>query len=311
MSCDISYESPQKLKRRRSGGMPGRKPSRPTGQTGGSLEAGCFNLALTMECGQVFGWHKHDNAYFGIIKENAVVVAQMGDQVKFCAAGALAASDIAHYLGLDDDLRRILASVAVDPFMKRVLTTGKGLRLLRQEPWHCLCSYLLSSSNRVERIDRLVKEIARTWGTRHTISGRRVYRLPEPARLAGCGEAGIRACGAGFRSPYLVRAAKRVADGTIDFALLQAMPYEEAKEVLMTIDGVGDKIADCVLLFAFSKYEAFPVDVWIKKAVEKVYFNSKVVNNNEIRRFAREHFGAYAGYAQEYIYYHVRTHGME
>jgi N-glycosylase/DNA lyase len=261
-----------------------------------------------MECGQVFGWHKHDDTYTGIILGQPVVLRQVGGLVEVIAPRALKAAAIKHYLGLDEHLETILKSVRVDPFMKRVMASVTGLRLLKQEPWHCLCSYLLSSSNRVERIDKTVKEIARRWGTPHSIGGHEVHSLPEPAVLAACGEHGIRACGAGFRSPYLVRAAAKVADGTIDFARLGRLSYEEAKEILVTIDGVGDKIADCVLLFAFSRYEAFPVDVWIKKAIERVYFDSRTVNNKEIRRFAREHFGPYAGYAQEYIYHYARSH---
>jgi N-glycosylase/DNA lyase len=276
----------------------------------GRITAPDLDLALTLECGQVFGWHKEEGSYIGIIEGSPVELRQAGDRVEFRAPRALGRARVAHYLGLDDDLKAILTSVSVDPFMRRVLRAVRGLRLVKQEPWHCLCSYLLSSSNRVERIDKTVKEIARRWGDAHCLGGREVHSLPEPEALAGCGEPGIRACGAGFRAPYLARAAARVADGTIDFDQLGLLPYEEAKQILVTIDGVGEKIADCVLLFAFSKYEAFPVDVWIKKAIEQIYFDGRTVNNKEIRRFAREHFGPYAGYAQEYIYYYARVHGL-
>ena len=270
-----------------------------------------LDLALTLECGQVFGWHRDEDSYFGIIEGLPVGLRQAGDRIEFTAPRALGRARVARYLSLDDDLEAILVSVNVDPFMRRVLRSVKGLRLLKQEPWHCLCSYLLSSSNRVERIDKTVKEIARRWGSAHTVGGWEIHRLPEPEVLARCGEPGIRACGAGFRAPYLARAAAKVADGTIDFDQLRRLPYDEAKEILVTLDGVGDKIADCVLLFAFSKYEAFPVDVWIKKAIERIYFGGRTVNNREIRRFAREHFGPYAGYAQEYIYHYARIHGLE
>lgn len=277
----------------------------------GSLDAREFSLNITLECGQVFGWTKYDDTYFGIIGGAAVSLRQAGDRIEFRAISGATPRSIARYLGLDDDLRAILEPVRGDPFMRRVLRAVRGLRLLRQEPWHCLCSYLLSSSNRVERIDKSVKEIARRWGKRHVLAGREVYELPSPAGLARCGEPGMRLCGAGFRAPYLVRAAERVAAGEIDFDVIRRMPYDKAKETLIDLDGVGEKIADCVLLFAFSKFEAFPVDVWIKRAVEKVYFNSRTVSTGEIRRFAREHFGPYAGYAQEYIYYYARMHGLE
>jgi N-glycosylase/DNA lyase len=163
----------------------------------------------------------------------------------------------------------------------------------------------------VERIDKSVKEIARRWGKRHSLGGHEVFELPMPAELARCTEPAIRACGTGFRAPYLLRAARRVADGTIDLGAIGQMPYEQAKQTLMTLDGVGDKIADCVLLFAFSKSEAFPVDVWIKKAIERIYFDSRKVGLKEIHGFAREHFGTHAGYAQEYIYYYARNHGLD
>lgn len=285
---------------------------RPTAAlTSGTLEAGEFALDTTMECGQVFGWTKYDDTYFGIIEGRPAAVRQVGGRVEFTAGRGLGPGRVARYLGLDEDLGLILDSFGLDPFMRRVLGSVRGLRLLRQEPWHCLCSYLLSSSNRVERIDKSVKEIARRWGRRHRLAGREVHDLPPPDGLARCGEAGVRSCGAGFRAPYLARAAERVASGEIDFDRIRGMSYDEAKAVLMSLDGVGDKIADCVLLFAFSRYEAFPVDVWIKRAIEQIYFRGRTVSTKEIRRFAAEHFGRYAGYAQEYIYYYARTHGLE
>ncbi|MFZ1947238.1 MAG: DNA glycosylase [bacterium] len=273
-----------------------------------------FDLAVTLECGQVFGWTRCEDTYFGMIGGGAVSLRQTGGRLEIAAEGRASRSRraaITRYLGLDEDLGAIRRSIAVDPFMRRVLAGVDGLRLLKQERWPCLCSYLLSSSNRVERIDKSVKEIARRWGRRHSVGGRDVYELPPPEEFARCGDAGMRSCGAGFRAPYLVRAAERVASGDVDLGRVRRLPYEEAKQELIRLDGVGEKIADCVLLFAFQKYEAFPVDVWIKKAMEKIYFNSRKVNVREIRRFAAEHFGPYAGYAQEYIYYHARTHGLD
>jgi len=110
----------------------------------------------------------------------------------------------------------------------------------------------------------------------------------------------------GFRAPYLLKAGEMVAGGQVDLEAVDKMPYDEARGVLMAIPGVGPKIADCVLLFAFSKYEAFPVDVWIKRAMQEAYFESKETKPEEIREFAQEYFGRYAGYAQEYIYYYIR-----
>jgi N-glycosylase/DNA lyase len=290
-----------------SDGAPPRKSPRV------SVEVTDFDLATTLECGQVFGWTTRGDTYLGLIGGRAVSLRQAGGCLETVTEGRMSSArraEIERYLGLDDDLGAIRRSIAVDPFMKGVLARVHGLRLLKQEPWPCLCSYLLSSSNRVERIDKSVKEIARRWGKRHVLGGQDVYELPAPSRLGRCGTEGMRSCGAGFRAPYLVRAAERVASGDLDLKRVARLPYEDAKQELIRLDGVGEKIADCVLLFAFQRHEAFPVDVWIKKAVERIYFDSQTVSAKEIRRFAAEHFGPYAGYAQEYIYYYARTLGL-
>jgi len=277
----------------------------------GHIPAADINLETSMGCGQIFGWDRREKTYFGMIGSVAVGIRQAGDRIDFVTESALDRSRIVSYLGLDVDLGQILRSITRDSFMKRVVGSVRGLRLLKQEPWPCLCSYIISANNRVERIDTIVKQISRELGTRHVVDGEEVYCLPEPGVLAGCAESGLRSCGTGFRAPYLLGAAAMVSDGTIDFDAIGGMPTGEARDLLKTIHGVGDKIADCVLLFAFSRYETFPVDVWIKRAVQVKYFDSGEVKPDEIRRFGREYFGEYAGYAQEYIYHYAREHGLE
>ena len=276
----------------------------------GRFEAHDFDLVTSMDCGQVFGWDRSDGAYWGIVGSSAVRFHQEGDAICFLANPDPGLSAMRQYLGLDTDLEAILKAITVDDFMSEVTSTVRGLRLLRQDPWHCLCSYIISANNRVERIDSLVKEIARRYGQARTLRGKTVYSLPSPADLASCVEPGLRACGVGFRAPYLLGAAKMVADGTVDFGLIEEMPYVAARDLLKTIPGVGDKVADCVLLFAFAKYEAFPVDVWIKRVMERAYFGSRPVKPERIRDFGRDYFGEYAGYAQEYVYHYARTYGL-
>jgi N-glycosylase/DNA lyase len=259
-----------------------------------------------MDCGQIFGWVKDEGTYTGIIGGSPVSIRQDGEAVSFISGPGLRRQDVRRYLGLDENLDEIMASVARDDYMKRVVASARGLRLLKQDPWPCLCSYILSSNNRVDRIDRLVKEIAARYGTWHEIDGREVFSLPGPDALAGCGETNMRACGVGFRAPYLLKAGEMVSGGRVDLEAVDEMPYDDARELLMTIPGVGGKIADCVLLFAFCKYEAFPVDVWIKRAMQQAYFESRETRAEDIRRFGQEYFGKYAGYAQEYIYYYIR-----
>jgi len=276
------------------------------GATRGRLAAPGFDLEISMDCGQIFGWVKEDGAYTGIIAGSPVSIRQSGERISFIAGPGLRKSHIQRYLGLDEDLDEIIASVVRDDYMKQVVAAAQGLRLLKQDPWPCLCSYILSSNNRVDRIDKLVKEIAARYGTRHEIDGREVFSLPGPEALAACGETNMRSCGVGFRAPYLLKAGEMVAGGQVDLKAIDEMLYDDAREVLLTIPGGGGKIADCVLLFAFCKYEAFPVDVWIKRAMQQAYFKSRETRPEDIRRFGQEYFGEYAGYAQEYIYYYIR-----
>jgi N-glycosylase/DNA lyase len=277
----------------------------------GAIAAPMFDLEASMECGQIFGWHKDGSTYSGFIGPAAVRLSQTGGHVHFLSDREIAPTRVASFLGLDEHLETIHADIAKDSFMRRVVGSVMGLRILKQDAWPCLCSYILSANNRVDRIDKLVKQIASRFGNAHTVGGMTVYSLPGPEDLACCGESGVRACGAGFRSPYLVEAARMVAAGQVDLEAVRKLDEPEGRAVLKMLPGVGDKVADCVQLFAFSKYIAFPVDVWIKRAVERAYFHSSNVTAEEIRRFGQVYFGRYAGYAQEYIYHYARTVGLE
>jgi len=276
-----------------------------------SIRAPVFDLRLSMGCGQVFGWEWYGDWCIGVIGGSAVALKQAGGEIQYISEGGAGPAAIRAYLGLDKDYRRITRSISRDDFMKRAVRAGRGLRVLKQDPWPCLGSYILSSNNRIERIQSLVMEISLRMGEALSVGGRQVNAFPEPEVLAACREADIRSCGAGFRSPYLNESARMIAAGEVDLDELADLPYDQAKETLKRLPGVGEKVADCVLLFAFSKGEAFPVDVWIKRAVERVYFNSRDLKVREIHEFARSHFGKYAGYAQEYIYHYAREGGLE
>jgi len=282
-----------------------------TKRSEGTVSARHFDIEASMDCGQIFGWHREDGTYYGTIGSAAVILRQAGDHVHFVSDRAIAPDRISSFLGLDEDLEAIRAEIARDRFIAGIVASVRGLRILRQDAWPCLCSYIISANNRVDRIDLLVKEIARRFGKPRSVDGRKVYTFPGPADLATCSEPGVRSCGVGFRAPYLVEAARMVALGELDLEAIRLMDEQEGRQVLKSIPGVGDKIADCVQLFAFSKYRAFPVDVWIKRVIEEVYFHSCSVSAEEVRRFGQSYFGRYAGYAQEYIYYYARKYGLD
>jgi N-glycosylase/DNA lyase len=281
------------------------------GRRSRSIAAPGFDLAQSMGCGQIFGWHRDGGTYTGIIGDAAVILRQAGDRVFYASDGDIPRARIASYLGLDEDLEAICREMARDGFMRAIVGAVKGLRILKQDPWPCLCSYILSANNRVDRIDKLVKEIAAVFGRPHSVDGKQVYSLPEPGKLAVCAEAGVRSCGVGFRAPYLIESAGMLARGEVDLEAVGGLGEREGREMLKRLPGVGDKVADCVQLFAFSKYRAFPVDVWIKRVMEKVYFHACEVSPAEIRQFAQAYFGRYAGYAQEYIYAYARRFGLD
>ena len=152
------------------------------GRAGGwcLIEAPDFDLEVSMTCGQIFGWEKCDGAYWGLVGSRAVGIRQEEDRLSFTAAPGVSQADVVRYFGLDEDLETILQAITVDDFMEQVVSSVKGLRLLRQDPWPCLCSYIISANNRVDRIDLLVKEIARQFGNGHRVGERLVYGLPDP-----------------------------------------------------------------------------------------------------------------------------------
>lgn len=272
----------------------------------GFIAARCFDLSLSMGCGQVFGWERSGDWYYGVVDGVAIALRQIQDKVAFEAEKPISVPRIIDYLGLDHDIALILKEITLDDFMRRAVESVGNLRLFKQDPWLCLCAYILSSNNRVERIDQVYKLIARKFGTRKSVRGHSVYLWPKPERIASLNEQDLRKCGAGFRAEYLLEASRAVAQGHLDLVSLGNLPYEDARAKLMEIKGVGEKISDCVLLFAYARYESFPVDVWIKRAMEKVYFRGRSTSAHAIAEFARNYFGRYAGYAQQYIYHYAR-----
>ncbi|MGQ9603932.1 MAG: DNA-3-methyladenine glycosylase family protein [bacterium] len=275
-------------------------------KTKGKILARRFDLDLSMKCGQVFGWDVDAGWYYGFIDSVAVAISQRKESIVFEAEKPLDPLRISEYFGVTQDFDLILKEITIDEHIARIVKAVGNLRILKQDPWTCLCAFILSSNNRVERIDQVFKTIACRFGVRRSIRGHTLYRWPEPSKLALQYSSELRECGAGFRADYIIEAAKAVAGGKLDLVKLGNLSYEQAKARLMEIKGVGEKIADCVLLFAYARYEAFPVDVWIKRAVEEIYFGGHNIPTAKLGKFGRSYFGRYAGYAQEYIYYYAR-----
>ncbi len=308
-----------------------------------------YDLAATLDSGQAFRWQRSadgssacSDAWLGVIGQHWVRLAQT--RVSIRAETTVPVTDwqwLRDYLQTEVDLAAVLKTFPDDAPMRAAVAACRGLRVLRQEPWECLASFILSSTKQIVQIRQIVALLcerfgepiappAITWERRrlagphhhnesvHSPAGRQrsqaipqenhlCYSFPTPQRLATVSEAELRACKMGFRAPHLLAAARRIADGKFDLERLRHLPLAEARTELMTLCGVGGKIADCVLLFAYSFDGAFPVDVWVERALRQLYFPRRRVGDKRLRHFAATHFGPHAGYAQQYLFHYMRT----
>ncbi|MDD5449929.1 MAG: DNA glycosylase [Candidatus Omnitrophica bacterium] len=274
------------------------------------IDAPDFNLTHTLECGQVFRWERiAKNEYEGVVNRAIIRLRQAENRLFVRSSDpSLNPSFIRQYLDLNLDLPCIYNKIGKDKYMKRAIKAFKGLRIIRQPLWECLASFIISAYNNIPRIKGIIHLISECSGSRIILDGSVDYSFPSPASIAASTADALQRCGAGYRAPYLKKAAKAFLKGEINAEALKKNPYPEAKEALMRLYGVGHKVADCVLLFSAGRFEAFPVDVWIERIIQDIYFNGKEIAHSEIRKFAEEYFGEYAGYAQQYLYHYGRLH---
>lgn len=269
-----------------------------------------YDLAATLNSGQAFRWHPHHGGWTGVVGSHWVRLEMTGGSL--VARTALPVTDwtwLSHYLQCDLDLAPILASFPADPPLLSAVTACRGLRLLRQDPWECLASFILSSTKQIVQIRQIIARLCECYGDAVPVPHGHapVYSFPSTARLAAVDETGLRQCKMGFRAPYLREAARRVAAGECDLAQIHALPLAQARAELMKLPGVGRKIADCALLFGFGFPGAFPVDVWVMRALRELYFPRRRPTRQRLERFTETHFGPHAGYAQQYLFHYIRT----
>ncbi len=264
-----------------------------------------FDLDRTLSCGQAFRWEKAEGWWQGVVEGRAVWIRQDASHLTFAGADAGFVRD---YFRLDQDLPAILASIDRDPTIGAAIRECRGLRLVRQPPWECLVSYLCATNTNIPAVKRRVALMAERYGRPIDGPFGRTYAFPEPEALAAASRADLWDCKLGYRTDYVREAADYVAEHPDWAERIAALPFEDARQALMRFKGVGPKAADCVLLFAFGFFEAFPVDVWIRRIVGETYLSDldgrscTPAEYERIRRFARDYFGEYAGYAQEYLY---------
>jgi N-glycosylase/DNA lyase len=266
-----------------------------------------INLEATFECGQAFRWRAlPQGGYEGTAGSHRATIRRTDDGVSITPCDeALFEGFWRHYLDLDSDYGVFACELMRDEALSQVVAKCRGMRILNQPVWECLISFILSSNNNVARISGIVEKLCDKFGDNMGLW----HAFPSAMQLAQAGESGIRACGAGYRAPFIERAAQAVAGG-FDLEGLCHMGYDDAKKELMALHGVGEKVADCVLLFSCGCREAFPVDVWIGRAVPS-YYPGAGRTQRELRDFAAKHFGKLAGLAQQYIFHYERNKGKQ
>ncbi len=263
-----------------------------------------FDLALTLDSGQVFHWEPCGAGYVGTIGERAVYAEQRGTSLLVSAgmgAGAV------NYFALDHALPEICRSFPDDPALRAARDFCRGLRIMRQPLWECLATFITSSMKQVAHIRQMSRALRERFGARAMIYGRRVYAFPSAARLARCSEEELRACALGYRATNLLATAQRVASGQADLEAWRALPDEELRAELCRLPGVGVKVANCAMLFAYERLRAFPIDVWIERVLREKYFpRARKLTAARLRTFCDTYFGAHGGYAQQYLFHHAR-----
>jgi N-glycosylase/DNA lyase len=269
-----------------------------------------YDLGATLDSGQAFRWQYDTGHWIGIIGAHWVRLHSDGFGIR--AEAAEPTRDwqwLTSYLQLDIDLTQILVTFPDDPPMKAAIDACQGLRLLRQDPWECLASFILSSTKQIVQIRQIVSLVCQSFGAPIPAGAgaERAYAFPTAARLARATEPEMRACKMGFRAPYLLDTARLIAASQFDLDRIGKLEVEQARAELMDLPGVGRKIADCVLLFAYGFQSSFPVDVWVLKALRRLYFGRRRVTTKRIHEFTQKHFGPNGGYAQQYLFHYMRT----
>ena len=272
-----------------------------------------FNIEHTMECGQCFHFIKIDEMEYGIVSgEHFAHVKQEGDTLIFYDKDINEVQDYwIHYFDLNRDYGEIKAKLLEkDDALKDIIEEMYGIRILNQEFEETLISFIISQNKQIPHIKQIVAMLSEQYGNPAlNIGDVDMHTFPKGDGLYGITEEQFRNCKTGFRAKYLKDAVTRMGDGRLSENVFKSLNYEEAKEILIQTKGVGEKVANCVLLFGLGYREAFPVDVWMKRIMEDIYFK-KETSKEDIMEFARDRYGEYGGYAQQYLFHYGRKHNV-
>ena len=275
-----------------------------------------FDLAVTLDSGQVFHWQKVGNGFVGTIKELPLYVEQGENVLKVRCSGTPQPTPqrralpgiVVRYFALDHPLAEICNSFPKDPVMNAARDFCRGLQIIRQPKWECLATFICSSMKQVAHIRQISLALRKRFGEPRRIGDRLVYSFPPAHRLAQASEKELLECKLGYRAKNLRATARLITFGEADLEAWSALSDAELRKQLCGLPGVGPKIANCVMLFAFERLRAFPIDVWIERVLRQHYFSGrKKMTAQRLREFSETYFGEYGGYAQQYLFHHARS----
>jgi len=282
------------------------------------IRAPDFDLEKTLDSGQVFHWQKIGDGFVGTIGDRALYLEQCGGFLKVRFGGTPKPARepralpgiIRRYFALDHPLADICDSFPRDPVMNAARNFCHGLRIIRQPKWECLATFICSSMKQVAHIRQISLALRKRFGEQRRIGDQLVYTFASPRRVAQASEKELRDCKLGYRTKNLRATARFVSSGQADLEAWSALSDAELRKQLCALPGVGPKIANCVMLFAYERLQAFPIDVWIERVLRQHYFSSrKKMTAQRLRQFSETYFGEHGGYAQQYLFHHARSGG--
>ena len=272
-----------------------------------------FNLEHIFECGQCFRWNKEkDGSYTGVIKNAVINVKQIDNKISFSGVADNDIEDIiTDYFDLDTDYSKIKQKLAeVDDFMKESIKFGEGIRILHQDFWECIISFIISANNNIPRIKKIIERISKQYGNKIIFNEKEYYSFPTVEQLSKATIQDLRELGLGFRDKRVYETTQKILTKQIDLKKIQKLDESNIiREKLLELDGVGPKVADCIMLFSLKRFDVFPIDVWVRRVMNELYIhdkNEEKVNKKMLNKLAEDKFLGIAGIAQQYLFYWKR-----
>ena len=271
-----------------------------------------FELEHIFECGQCFRWNKQENGnYIGVAYGKVIEVEKNEMEVKIYNINEEEFQKLwCDYFDLNRDYTVIKEKFRKDPLLERSVNFGYGIRLLQQEPFELTISFIISSNNRIPMIKRAINRLSEKWGKKIEYKGDTYYTFPTAKELDKASIEEIQSCGLGFRSKYVKESVHRIVEGEVNLKFIKSCDDDICHQELQKLSGIGPKVSDCIMLFSMQKYSAFPVDVWVKRAMQFFYL-APDVSLPKIRIFARDKFENLAGFAQQYLFYYARENNIK